>query len=100
MNIYQLNRITCLNLFNTSRKNYSTLKHDNIKSKNMEARKNLGEFIQTIHNPECVVEVYFDKAKNEINEVKSLNYNRVKIYNYSLSEYKDNIERYSIHLQN
>ena len=44
----------------------------------MEARNNLGEFVQTIHNPECVVEVYFDKAKNEINEVKSLNYNRVK----------------------
>ena len=56
----------------------------------------LGEFVSTIHNPECVVEVYFDRAKNEVNEVKCLNYNRYKVYNYKFENYSEHIKKYNL----
>lgn len=59
-------------------------------------RENIGELLKTVHNPESVIEVYYDAAKNEINEVKCLNYNRCKVYNYSLESYKDSLIRYNI----
>lgn len=61
-----------------------------------ELRENIGVLLTTIHNMECVVEVFYDREKNEINEVKCLNYNRCKVYNYTLEEYADSIERYNI----
>jgi len=61
-------------------------------------RKNIGELITTIHNMECVVEVFYDAEKQEINEVKCLNYNRCKVYNYKLEEYADSLRKYNIEL--
>lgn len=59
-------------------------------------KESLGELITTINNLECVVEIYFDKNKNEVNELKSLNYNRYKVYNYTLEEYQENINQYNL----
>ena len=56
----------------------------------------LGDYITTINNMESVVEIYFDKIKQEINELKCLNYNRYKVYNYSLADYTDNINQYNL----
>jgi len=56
----------------------------------------LGKHIRTIHNLESVVEVYYDEVKKEINELKSLNYNRYKVYNYSLEAYSTNLKRYNL----
>ena len=61
-------------------------------------RENIGELITTIHNTECVVEVFYDSEKREINEVKCLNYNRCKVYNYKLEDYQDSLEKYKIQL--
>ena len=63
-------------------------------------KESLGELITTINNTECVVEIYFDKKKNEVNELKCLNYNRYKVYNYSLAEYKENINQYNLVIPN
>tara|TARA_B110000908_G_C10256793_1_gene456130 strand:+ start:527 stop:736 length:210 start_codon:yes stop_codon:yes gene_type:complete len=60
----------------------------------------LGQFIETIHNMECVVEIYYDQEKNEINELKCLNYNRYKVYNYALADYADSIKRYNLKIPN
>ena len=59
-------------------------------------KESLGEFITTINNIECVVEIYFDKKKNEVNELKCLNNNRYKVYNYSLADYSENISQYNL----
>ncbi|WP_157454325.1 hypothetical protein [Crocinitomix catalasitica] len=59
-------------------------------------KNDLGEFISTVHNPECVVEVYLDRDKDEINELKCLNQNRYKVYNYSITEYAEHIRRYNL----
>lgn len=64
----------------------------------IELRENLGELITTVHNPECVVEIYFDATKREINEVKCLNYNRCKVYNYKLEDYSETIKQYNLEL--
>ncbi len=61
-------------------------------------RENIGEFIKAIHNMECVVEVFYDREKNEINEVKCLNYNRCKVYNYTLEQYADSLKKYDIQI--
>ncbi|NQX92083.1 MAG: hypothetical protein HRT74_08190 [Flavobacteriales bacterium] len=63
-----------------------------------ELRKNIGDLLKIVHNPESVIEVYFDANKQEINEVKCLNYNRCKVYNYTLSEYQDCLVKYNINL--
>ena len=43
--------------------------------------------VHTTHNPESVVEVYLDPQKIKVTEMKCLNYNRYKQYNYSLNEF-------------
>ena len=58
----------------------------------------LGDYLTTINNIECVVEIYFDKKKQEINELKCLNYNRYKVYNYTLANYSDSIKKYNIEI--
>lgn len=50
--------------------------------------------LYTINNPESVIEVFLDAEKQEVKEVKCLNYNRCKEYKYSVEEYLD---RYSHH---
>ena len=70
---------------------------NNIKYRNMEVNKEeLGQFIDVIHNMESVVEIYFDRSKNEINELKCLNYNRYKVYNYALNDYVEHIKKYDL----
>ncbi|MFD1553225.1 hypothetical protein DNU06_15290 [Putridiphycobacter roseus] len=59
-------------------------------------KEKLGEFIANIHNMESVVEVYYDKKKNMINELKCLNYNRYKVYHYALADYSENIHKYNL----
>lgn len=47
-----------------------------------------GELIHTEHCIETVSEFYFDATKSIITELKNLTDNRVKLYNYSISEFK------------
>ncbi|MEY2963047.1 MAG: hypothetical protein RL754_308 [Bacteroidota bacterium] len=58
------------------------------------ATHNIETPLYTINNPESVIEVFLDAAKDEVREVKCLNYNRCKEYRYSVEEY---LERYSHH---
>jgi len=50
--------------------------------------------LYTINNPESVIEIFLDTEKQEVREVKCLNYNRCKEYTYSVAEY---LERYAHH---
>ena len=53
---------------------------------------NLSQHVTTIHNPESVVEVYLNKEHTLVTEVKSLNYNRYKNYEYPVSEYLEMVK--------
>ncbi|MAX79324.1 MAG: hypothetical protein CL843_04005 [Crocinitomicaceae bacterium] len=53
---------------------------------------NIGSFVTTIHNPESVVEIYVNEHTNNVIELKRLNYNRYKKYEYPIEEYLSNIE--------
>ncbi len=53
-------------------------------------------YIDSIHNPECVIEVYIKEDCTIVREYKCLNYNRCKIYDYKLSEYLDRYKGHSI----
>ncbi len=50
--------------------------------------------LYTINNPESVIEIFLDVSKQEVKEVKCLNDNRCKEYNYSVEEY---LARYAHH---
>ena len=63
-----------------------------------ELRKNIGDLLKIVHNPESVIEVSCDANKHEINEGTCLNYNRCTVYNYTLSEYQDCLVKYNINL--
>ncbi len=52
------------------------------------------ELITTIHNPESVVEVFFDRMNERIVEHKCLNYNRKKEYSYEVGEYLKNVKNF------
>lgn len=47
-----------------------------------------GELIHTEHRIETVSEYYFDVEQKLITELKSLTNNRVKVYSYSLQQFK------------
>jgi len=61
-----------------------------------ETKTHLGKHIRTVNLTEAVVEIYFDKERKLINELKCLNYNRSKVYSYTLEEYIDSISRYKL----
>jgi len=52
------------------------------------------ELITTVHNPESVVEIFFDRINERIIEHKSLNYNRKKEYSYDVGEYLKNVKNF------
>ena len=47
-----------------------------------------GELIHTEHQLESVSEYYFDTDQKIITELKSLINNRVRVYSYSLNQFK------------
>lgn len=52
------------------------------------------ELITTVHNPESVVEVFFDRLNERIVEHKCLNYNRKKEYLYEVGAYLKNVKNF------
>ncbi|MDG1849746.1 MAG: hypothetical protein P8I82_04585 [Flavobacteriales bacterium] len=55
-----------------------------------------GELIHTEHQLESISEYYFDNNQETITELKSLINNRVRVYSYSLSEFKEMHEDFRI----
>lgn len=49
--------------------------------------KSIGKHLTTVHHPESVVEVYLNLERGVVTEIKSLNNNRQKRYEYSVSDY-------------
>ena len=47
-----------------------------------------GELIHTEHQLESISEYYFDANEKLITELKSLSNNRVRVYSYSINEFK------------
>lgn len=52
----------------------------------------LGTYITTIHNPESVVEIYLNQQHQRVTEIKSLNGNRTKYYEYALDKYLHQVQ--------
>ena len=53
-------------------------------------------YIDSINNPESVIEVYIKNDATQVKEYKCLNYNRCKTYDYKLSEYLDRYKGHPI----
>lgn len=45
------------------------------------------QFVTTLHQPESVVDIYFDQENNQVIEEKGLTNNRYKRYRYSVDEF-------------
>lgn len=57
-------------------------------------KQNIGEYVTTFHNPETVVEVYVNREKSVVTELKSLSDNREKKYHYSVDDYLSIVKDY------